>query len=675
MKVRSYIVILILGCSAGGLSLFALVSVTSQKLEKQHTLIGEDALTLNDWGRFQEAFDQWLVLSDLILGSDVTYLDDGAIQLSQSLRNLISKMLQTRLGARQSEPLKTLHQFVVQQTDRLAQASRLGSDNRSDILNQLLKDMDEASSEVLARLDNIHQNMLDRSQQNRAEFDRAVARRDAMIWTVAGLYLLWVGILWGWTTRTISHPLQRLSREAQLAYQEEREVQLPRAGPKETLLLSDILSKLIGSLEVRVNERTSELAELNTDLTKSVQEAQAADTAKSAFLANMSHEIRTPMTAILGYTTILADQAKDAQQLDSISTIDRNGQHLLAIINDILDISKLQAKQMQIEKLNASPFQIAQEVLELLQVRAKEKSITIDMQIAGPVPQSIETDPIRLKQILLNLVGNAIKFTESGSVQLRMNLPKPLSSEDQLIKFEIVDSGIGITDDQASQLFQAFHQADSSVARRFGGTGLGLAISKQLSELLGGTIEVHSQLGHGSTFTVTVATGSLDGVKLLDSLDGLAATQRQNSNRDSVELHACDANNTLADVNILLAEDGRDNQRIITYLLKKAKSQVTVVENGRLAVEAVLAATNQNQPFDVILMDMQMPIMGGYEATSILREKGYQGTIVALTAHAMTGDREKCIQAGCDEYLTKPVNRDKLIGTIYQLTMSRRSAA
>ena len=273
------------------------------------------------------------------------------------------------------------------------------------------------------------------------------------------------------------------------------------------------------------------------------------------------------------------------------------------------------------------------------------------------MPETIQSDPTRLRQILINLVGNAVKFTETGRIQLIMRLQDANSSNPKL-KFDVIDTGIGMSEEQAEKLFQPFTQADSSTTRQFGGTGLGLSISKRLAMQLGGDVSVTSKPGQGSTFSVTVTTGSLEGVRMLEnptesSLKSRARTP-QTPRRDQQKL-SC---------RILLAEDGPDNQRLISFILKKAGAEVTVAKNGRIAVETALIAESEGTPFDVILMDMQMPVLDGYDATRQLRKAGYSKPIIALTAHAMNSDRQKCLKAGCDDFASKPIEREKLIQLI-----------
>jgi len=383
--------------------------------------------------------------------------------------------------------------------------------------------------------------------------------------------------------------------------------------------------------------------------------AEAANLAKSEFLANMSHEIRTPMTAILGFADVLADDEQHplttSQRRDALDAIRRNGDHLLAIINDVLDLSKIEAGKMTIERLAVEPMQVVQDVVSLLAERADAQGIQLEVAADGDLPRAILTDPTRLRQILLNLVGNAIKFTHRGSVRVTADVVAT-NADAPMLRIRVTDTGVGMTASQAASLFGAFVQADTSTTRRFGGTGLGLRISKRLAAMLGGDIQVESAEGVGSTFTVTIPAQATD-LPVVE-VGGDAATRQPSGSR------------SLAGARILLAEDGRDNQRLITLLLRRLGATVTVAENGKLAVGSLCEAGDLQQglqsptPFDLVLLDMQMPEMDGYAAAALLREKGFAGPVIALTANALSGDRERCLAAGCDDYVRKPVNRDEL---------------
>ncbi len=434
---------------------------------------------------------------------------------------------------------------------------------------------------------------------------------------------------------------------------------LTLGGKKHALLaLSDVTARK--QAEEAVRQANIELEKQTVLAKRMAAQAETANKAKSEFLANMSHEIRTPMTAILGFTETLLDPVQsESDRLEAVQTIHRNGEHLLQLINDILDLSKLDAGKFEVESISSSPVQLMAEVSSLMQVRAAAKDLAFHIEYIGAIPETIQTDPTRLRQILINLIGNAIKFTKTGGVRL---IARCIDDADNpLMQFDVVDTGIGMTQEQIVKLFQPFTQADASTTREFGGTGLGLTISKRFANLLGGDIQViDTQKGVGTRFRATVGTGSLDGVKMLHDQEAPSAARSEET--------VAKVRSGMLDCRVLLAEDGPDNQRLISHVLRKAGAEVTVVENGELAVEGALRAREEGLPFDVILMDMQMPVMDGYEATRLLREREYTGPIVALTAHAMDGDRQKCIDAGCDDYVTKPIDRRGLLEAIASQT-------
>jgi CheY-like chemotaxis protein len=373
--------------------------------------------------------------------------------------------------------------------------------------------------------------------------------------------------------------------------------------------------------------------------------AEAANRAKSEFLANMSHEIRTPMTAILGYADLMLDENVGRTTREHIVVIKRNGEHLLKVIGEILDFSRIEAEKLHIELVRCSLVQLVAEAVSLTSTQAVAKQLTLKAELVGPLPETVLTDPLRLRQVLVNLVDNAIKFTDQGEVRITARIAD--DSDRPRICFEVTDTGIGLNEEQIGKLFKPFSQVDNSSTRKFGGTGLGLCISKRLAEALGGSIELRSEPGKGSTFSVTIDPGPLDGICMIqnaqESLFDRPSTTTTTPPGE-IEFHG----------RILVAEDVIENQRLICLMLKNTGAEMIAVENGQLAVEAAQAACDAGEPFDLILMDMQMPVMDGYEATRQLRKRGYNGSIVALTAHAMVEDCQKCLDAGCNDYLAKP---------------------
>ncbi len=388
------------------------------------------------------------------------------------------------------------------------------------------------------------------------------------------------------------------------------------------------------------------------ELRKAKIAAEAGAQAKSEFLANMSHEIRTPMTAILGYGELMMDRQQSTEERDNcLAVIRRNGEHLLELINDILDVSKIEASKFMIEPSPCSIPSIVADVVSTMNVRARQKGIGLSVEYTGPLPEMIQTDGVRVRQSLMNLVGNAVKFTDEGSVRVVVSLVDQWRDVGAAVRMQVIDTGVGISPESLKRLFESFVQADASTSRKYGGTGLGLVITRHIAHLLGGDVEVDSTPGEGSTFSLTIPTGPLEGVKMLDDPSQVVL--------ETMDKARVPVSRALVGRRVLLAEDGEDNQRLISMVLRKAGAEVTVVENGVFAVAS--AMSNQ---FDMILMDMQMPEMDGYEATASLRRQGYEGAILALTAHAMASDRQRCVAAGCNDYLSKPIDQAHLISTI-----------
>jgi len=400
--------------------------------------------------------------------------------------------------------------------------------------------------------------------------------------------------------------------------------------------------------------RVSELEAMSVALAQAEVVAEAAAKIKSEFLANMNHELRTPLTSILGYSELLTSPDQDDQNREEcIKAIRRNGYHLLAVINDLIDVSSIDSGRASIKKVDCSPSQMIQEVVSMLRSAAEEKNLQLCVEYTGPIPKTIQSEPFRFRQILTHLVGNAIKFTAIGSVRLVVQLLGSVDGANPGLQLEVIDTGIGIPHEKRPTLFETFSQSDASSTRKFGGLGLGLVLSKKLAKLLGGDIILNRTSSEGTSFCFTVATGPLSNVPMLDGAYETQAAEGQCTKRVSgkIALHG----------RILLAEDSPDNQRLISFVLKKAGARVALAENGKIAYDMAMEALERNEPYDLIFMDMQMPEMDGYEATRRLRQEHYLGPIVALTAHAMHDDRQKCLDAGCDDYTTKPIVRQALI--------------
>ncbi|OFZ29235.1 MAG: hypothetical protein A2622_07390 [Bdellovibrionales bacterium RIFCSPHIGHO2_01_FULL_40_29] len=378
---------------------------------------------------------------------------------------------------------------------------------------------------------------------------------------------------------------------------------------------------------------------------KNLNREETANATKSTFLANISHELRTPLGAILGYADLTLDSSTpDTEKSDYIKTIRNNGAQLLHLVNDLLDLTKVEAGKIELEEVVFNPLLVIQEVVDLLTLDAQKKGLPIYLHLEKQLPSLICTDPTRLRQIITNVLGNAVKFSEVGSIDVRVNCSERKNTNDILMTIEVQDSGPGLSATEKSRLFKPFSQADASVTRKFGGTGLGLNLSRQLARLLGGDLYLAwSQPGVGSRFVFNLPL----------SHDSLAKTKSELIPPVEIPIKPYSFNQVFS---ILVVEDNPDSQFLITKYLKNSGVRVQVAQDGLEALQKV-AHTH----FDLIFMDVQMPIMDGIQATQLLRQKKFTAPIIALTAHAMKDDRDRCLAAGFDDYLTKPVERRLLL--------------
>ncbi len=413
-------------------------------------------------------------------------------------------------------------------------------------------------------------------------------------------------------------------------------------------------------LEETVQARTAELKHINSQLRLSVEKAnlmakQATDAnqAKSEFLANMSHEIRTPMNSIIGFSELLAEEPLAEEQLSFVKTVLNSGRSLLDLINDILDFSKIEAGKLETEIIEVETESFLAELESVLRPLTRDKGLAFEILRCDELPAVIKTDPVRVRQCLINLVGNAIKFTEKGHVFVNIQIER--RDDTDYIHFDVEDTGIGISPEKQQQIFEAFSQADNTTTRKYGGTGLGLTITRQLAGLLGGNLTLSSKPGKGSVFRLSIPAG-VD-VQKASKADAYNALDKML--QDDASARPGEPDKTHLDARILVVEDARANQTLIRVVLERMGVEVLLAEHGQEALDCL-----EREHVDLVLMDMQMPVMNGYDATRALRRKGHKLPIIALTANAMKGDDQKCRQAGCDDYLSKPIDRQALIAML-----------
>lgn len=450
--------------------------------------------------------------------------------------------------------------------------------------------------------------------------------------------------------------------------------------------LVEIRTAAVEARSQELEKAASELQSTYARLEKAKEDAEAANQAKTEFLARMSHEIRTPITAINGFTElILKGVVKDPQeQLAKLGTIHDCGTHLLRLVNDVLDLSKIEADEISVELLPCDTAKLVAQVVDTLHPKAVEKRIDLSFGMKGIVPKWVSTDPTRLRQVITNLIDNGIKFTESGGVKVDVEFKGPETPEqgNAELVVTVADSGIGISDQKIDDIFNPFTQADTSTTRKFGGTGLGLFISRKFAEALGGSLSVESEPERGSVFTLTIKASEV--AAELPSLTETAPTATTEGPTALSSAQTADAASddlapapvvgdwtaiALDGIRVCVTDDAETNREFLRLTLDQCNADIVMCENGQQAVEHLLADPNT----DIVLMDMSMPVLDGYSATRVLRERGFEKPIVALTAHCLQEDKKKCLDAGCNAYLSKPVNNSVLIPLVSQLVSGEKS--
>ena len=564
--------------------------------------------------RAKDAASHFLLLGDLVLAGGTTYLAPVADAQAATLQEQLTE-IRTNGALEVSELTWNKFDEMIDAIRETIEESAFAS--AEDPEGKALDRFDEVAIE-LASLFEETEVMCSHSVvhlSDRAEKSASYARFSAIVGGL--LFLVTLLAMWTYLRAAIGVPITKLA-ETLRTTESTGGFEQPSGGPLEVRYLSQSFNELVQGLEKALATR-------------------------AAFLANTSHELRTPLNAILGYAHLLSSGEFNERAIkEGLDSIASSGQHLLSLIEDVLDLSKIDADCMTIERLPADPCAIMDDVRKMLTSTAEAKGVTLKVEAEDNVPASLLTDPLRLRQILLNLAGNALKFTSEGSIQLHAKW-----NDDQLT-VKVTDTGIGIAADRLGAIFQEFEQADSSSTRLYGGTGLGLAISRRLARLMGGDLTVSSQLGIGSTFQMVVS-----------------ATEDPDSHASLTRLSAEAAASTMATgqagkTHVLLVDDVATNRKIGRLLLERMGCEVALAENGQEALDAEEQSQEEDRPFHVILMDLQMPVLSGYEATAQLRARGFRGPILALSAAVMPEQRAAALNAGCDGFLTKPFKPEEL---------------
>ncbi|GEM_PF-5458777 len=651
MTIRKHLGILVACCSLGAVLLTAFLGRSYNELDNARRRLGDDALVQRDFGHLIEQTGAFFTMCDLVLGSGETYLAQAADAQGDHLQEFVETLREPLLFAALDGSLSDISRSVERIRGWVREGAALHGPQRDAGLHRLLARMDDESMVVITNLETVQEDVRQAVEISREALEENRASTDRLAAAFGLVYLFVVFGLWQWTASALVRPLCALATRAQSAMTDGVPFELEERGPSEVRQLAGNLTALVANLraaheemEKKVEERTAELA--------------AANRAKSDFLASVSHELRTPLNVIIGMTQLALDGEPSSEQREYLEDIQSSSDALLHLINDVLDFSRIEAGHMSLDCVSFDPRRMVHDVVQLLRRRAQEKNLSMCCSIDSDLPALVEGDPNALRQVLLNLLANAVKFTPEGSVSVSLKCPA-ISGGRAHLELEVADTGIGIPPQCEDRIFDRFFQVDGSTGRRFGGTGLGLSISKTLIDLMGGALTLADTSTAGSTFRVVVelpiahaeeVCGEEDASSSHEARDGHALEQRPKAR-------------------ILLIEDNKANRKLATRILENAGYEVEAVDGGEPGLNQM-----RKHAFALVLTDIEMPGMDGFETARRIRTLGtpYATSvpIVALTAHAVEGYKARCIEAGMNDYLTKPFTRQSLVASVEHWTQA-----
>ena len=633
MRIGSHIAIRIAGLALAGAGLVLVGRDAAVTVIDTSNELKNDDTQLESLRRFEDAARFFLFTGDLILAGESTYLVNLGVEQAGSVKEQLVELKASPLSQGSESTCDLLEASLDTMLGAIERASTFTGDERALKMASLFDEFDASSMALTSGIERISNSFAAVAGQRRAAADTERHEMKVRSWASAIAFMLVLLIGWRHMSFTIERPVRLLASRA-IEAREHGRFQDPAQGPTELRELGARLKELI-----EAQQKTRE--DLEAEVLARTSELQAALAARAAFLANTSHELRTPMNAILGFSALMGDGGlTETEEAEFLNHIRHSAEHLLELIEDVLDLSKIDAGHMGIQTASIAPTSIVEQVASMLKPSAVAKGVRFVASCDSSVPALVEVDPIRLRQILVNLVNNAIKFTEAGSVNVTVSW-----AAERLFAV-VADTGTGIAPSMRTVIFESFEQADSSDTRRHGGTGLGLAISRKLARMMGGDIQVESELGEGSTFTVSLAAPATD-----ETAGGQA--------------HAGDDASGLGDpaapVHVLLVDDVATNRLLGRKILERAGVEVVEAVDGRDAIRQFRAKTAAGDPFTMILMDLQMPVTDGYEATESLRSLGYKGPIIALSGSVMTEQKSRAMESGCSGFISKPIDPQRLI--------------